>query len=358
MKENRNSNIELLRIICMIFIIFHHYSFHGGYSAFNTENFNVNIFYIQEISMLGKVACSIFAIITGYFMINKNINLKISIKKIFKLFVIYAFYNILIILIVKSFNIDNVNFKQIFKSFLSMKDGNWYFITYFIILLIAPFLNKIIKSFEERDYKIFLIILYIIWSLIPTLINDEWDFSNIDFFIIMYMTGAYIRLYVNNINMKKNKIVLFSSLFLLFSSVLFFDYIGMKLKLDIFIKNATYFRKMNSILTVLVAISMFNCFFNFNIKSKLINFISQTTMGIYLIHDNIIMRHIIWQKISPNTAYMNSPYLHSLIKVSITFILCMIIELFRIYVLEKIIINIHKNYKKVKEKYNEEYKRN
>lgn len=29
--QNRNSSIELLRIISMILIVFHHFAFHGGF---------------------------------------------------------------------------------------------------------------------------------------------------------------------------------------------------------------------------------------------------------------------------------------------------------------------------------------
>ncbi len=49
-------------------IIASHYSLHGGYPEFDVNNISNSVIFIQELSMFGKTACSVFAIITGYYL--------------------------------------------------------------------------------------------------------------------------------------------------------------------------------------------------------------------------------------------------------------------------------------------------
>ena len=51
--------------------------------------------------------------------------------------------------------------------------------------------------------------------------------------------------------------------------------------------------------------------------------------GIYLIHDNDILRPILWTVLSPNPQYVDFPYIHVLVKVSCVFIGCLAIDLLR-----------------------------
>lgn len=75
MKKERNSSLELLRIISMLLIIAYHYVIHGNFT-FTLENNAFAVAYLKVISTFGKPACAVFALITGYFMIESNTNHK------------------------------------------------------------------------------------------------------------------------------------------------------------------------------------------------------------------------------------------------------------------------------------------
>lgn len=76
-KKNRDSNIELLRIIAMCLIIFHHMALNTGIVDGYTINGNMIFGIIGGIG--GKIGVVIFLLITGYFSINKNFSFKKSI---------------------------------------------------------------------------------------------------------------------------------------------------------------------------------------------------------------------------------------------------------------------------------------
>lgn len=68
-KKNRDSNIELLRIIAMCLIIFHHMALNTGIVDGYSINGNMIFGIIGGIG--GKIGVVIFLLITGYFSINK-----------------------------------------------------------------------------------------------------------------------------------------------------------------------------------------------------------------------------------------------------------------------------------------------
>lgn len=323
-RKERNASLELLRIICMFFIILHHYAVHGGYliDASGINNYTL----IQAISFGGKLACAIFILITGYFLINSKFNY----KKVIKLIAKVTIYDVLIALIVYGFNIKNFSISECIKELIPIFFGPWFIVNYIILYFISPFLNKMLKSLDKSSYKKLIIIILLIWSLIPTITKNAWTFSNLDGFIVMYIIGAYLRLYTNeetNNNNNNLKIAVLG-IFLMILSIIWLNVLGNIIHSKKIIDNAGYFTQMNSILTVLTSIYVFIYFKNKKFINKTINYIASSMLGVYIIHDDNILRRIIWWRISPNVYYMNSNYLllHIIIKCILIFIICVIID--------------------------------
>lgn len=352
-RKKRNSSLELLRIICIILIIAHHYTVHGGYDVFTVDNFSINTAILQILSLWGKMACNIFILITGYFMIKSKFNF----KKFILLILEMIFYSLGIVIVLAIFKLHTFSLKEIIKATIPMFYGNWFLVNYLILYCLIPFLNKIINGLEKKTFRNFLIVTLVICCVIPTVaFNSKFEFNDFDIMLVMYFIGAYIGIYFND--EKRNiytKMMIILNIILVLS-VIFFDYIGIKINKDNLIKNATYFSRINSILTIFGAISTFLYFAkHHNYLSKTINFLSSSVLGIYLIHDNEYIREIIWKKVYPNVLFINTNFfiLHIIIKIFCVFIICLLIDKLRIYFLEsKIIKIIDKNQNKVKEKLN------
>lgn len=63
--RNRNSNIELLRIIAMLLIVLSHYSIHG----LGTDlAYSLNLYIADVAGLGGKLGVTIFILISGYYM--------------------------------------------------------------------------------------------------------------------------------------------------------------------------------------------------------------------------------------------------------------------------------------------------
>lgn len=327
--KKRYSEIELLKIICIFFIIAHHYAIHGGYEEFLVSEISGGIIWIQLLSLFGKIACSVFAMITGFFMIDtvRQRHYRKVVPIIFQMFV-YSW----VILAICCIN-EEVSLFTFIQELIPIVWGNWYIVNYIILYMFVPMLNQMLKNLERKNYTTLLVFILIIWCLIPTFTGQVWNFSNLDFFLVMYLIGGYIRRYCYGrikCNNRYNKLHAISCIVLLLISVIMLDLLAIILENDSILQHATYFKAFNSILAVPCAIFIFSYFmnlkFNNDIINDIINYIAKSSLGIYLIHDNELLRVIIWEKIFPNQEYINNPYIHSVIKIMLVFIVCLGID--------------------------------
>jgi surface polysaccharide O-acyltransferase-like enzyme len=313
----------------------YHYYLHSKWGTFNVDNLSFNVIIIQIFGLFGKLSCHIFMIITGYFMIKSKANY----KKIVLLILEMMFYSIGIMLIFYGFGIAEFSIKNFIKSLLPTFCGNWFLVNYILFYFFIPYLNEFINKLEQKTFKKLVILSIIVYSVIPTLTNNSWNLSNLDNFIVMYFVGAYIRLYIDcNTNKKFNIIGMIVSIILLISSVLCFDFIGKVFNLNYFVNKATYFGNPYSILSVSAAIFMFLVFKDINFNSKIVNWISSSVLGIYLIHDNeLFVNGWLWSTLFHNADTINSKYLfiYAIVEVILVFVVCLIIDKLRIYILEK-----------------------
>lgn len=303
----------------------HHYALYSGFEF--SESLTANKLIIQFLSVGGKIGANAFVIITGYFLVNS----KFKIKKLLNLILQVFTYTVVILVIISLFN--KITLKQIIQSLLPVTYSHYWFITNYIVLYIfSPFINRLIKNISIKEFRILLIVLIISQSLLTTVLNAKLDFGVIGWFITLYLIGAYIKkFYKKNKNSKKIEVmVIILSYILIFFSVVIIDMLSNKLN---FIQGKElYFTKINSIFVLINSIFLFILFSNIEIsENKIINKISSATLGVYIIHENIFLRDIIWNNIIKGGKYTFSNYLiiNAIFGIFGTFIVCTIIELLR-----------------------------
>ena len=76
--KDRNSNIELLRIVATVGVIILHYNnIESGKAFLYTENIGINYQLLLMLELLSICAVNIFIIISGFFLCESN---KLSVK--------------------------------------------------------------------------------------------------------------------------------------------------------------------------------------------------------------------------------------------------------------------------------------
>ena len=292
--QERNYGIDLLKIISMYMIVQLHVLGGGGILK-NVEIFSFNYYVAWFLEISAYCAVDVFAMITGYLMVEKKVNC----FKIIPLWLTVFFYSSLIALsfyfIPSLSSIHEPSKISIIKSFFPVISGQyWYFTAYFGMFFFIPFINIFVNSIEKRTHRNLCFTIIIVFSLLPIMKR-----SNIESFGLLhgysalwltccYVIGAYLKKYPLNITSKKSIIIYFASIF----SIWFVKYIShffvvILLKKE---KDTNIFIDYTSILVIISAIALVSFFGKIHIKSfvckKTLTFMSALSFSVYLIHTN------------------------------------------------------------------------
>lgn len=271
------------------------------------------------------------------------INSKFTLKKFLKLEGTILFYSIGILMLFSNFidPIGNIDIKTIIRSLLPLLFSMYWFATCYIVLMfISPFLNYTIKTFTKKHLQKLIITLIILWCLIPTFLKTEPGYSQFVWFVTLYLIASYTKLYFpHRINIKKHLFVAVISIIILLGSVVTFNIIGNFTGISLFLDKSIIFLRENNLLILIISIELFLVFLGIKpFYSKFINIIGCSTFGVYLIHDNYLMRAYLWKTIFRNSDYYHSKYLilHAICTIIIVYIGCTVIEIIRQNTFEKI----------------------
>ena len=270
------------------------------------------------------------------------INSTFKIKKLLKLVFEVLFYSVGIMLIFYGFGLAEFNLVTMVKSLLPITHTLYWFVTAYVMLyILSPFINILLKNCSRKMHAAFILVLFAAGSLIPSLTLGNMYVNNPGLFICFYAAAAYIRLYPDTCGLwfrkTRENFLVFAGIFLLFAAfVLTFNLIG--IYIDIFARNATHFIPLSSPLIILGGVFLFLGFKNLRIPpSKFINLVALSVFGVYLIHDNPFVREWLWHDVFRNAIWFESPYLVLIILGMgvLVFCCCVVIDLIRIWVVEK-----------------------
>jgi surface polysaccharide O-acyltransferase-like enzyme len=335
-RKHRSSNLELLRIFCMLIIVMHHFALHSGFIYGQELSFNK--FLVQGLLFGGKLGVNCFVIISGFFLVKKMFSLKKLLKLLFQVW----FYGVTLLIVCVVFKLQPIDTKMVIRSVIPIFNLNWFAETYIILYLMSPLINKLLNYLNRKEFLAAIFLITFCWSLVPSFTGAKLCFSELGWFVYLYMVGAYLRIYplpklFNDVWLQLK--VFSISLLLTFLSVGVFDVVGVKYAF--FAKHATYYYNINSIFMTIAGISLFLIFKAIKINyNKNVNNLALTMFGVYLIHDNPLINKFIWGSLFHNIEYTNDQnlLLHAFWVIPTVFMSCAAIDWTRILFVERPIL--------------------
>lgn len=229
----RNSNVELLRLASMFMIVLSHFAIHSPFS-FDAAKVTPNSVYVQ-LTVLGNLGVNIFVLISGYFLYTGG---EIRIRRyrgILPLWHGMFFSSAMVYGILATARLVPFSPVDMVKSCFPLLLEEWWFATtYVMLLLLHPFLNRMLHSLDQRSHLLLLLVFFVTWTCVPTLTGQELKCSDLLWFVNVYCWGAYIKKYRETaLKMKASHCFLAAAaLYLMFClSVLAIDGIGVVLPL-------------------------------------------------------------------------------------------------------------------------------
>ncbi len=335
-KGERESGIELFRIITMLVIIAHHYVVNSGLIDLIQESpLSLKSALLVIFGGGGKAGINCFILITGYFMCRSEITLKKFLKLIFEI----EFYCIIIYLIFLLTGYEPFSIKSLIKCLLPVYSiGSEFLGSYLVFFFFIPFLNSLINSLDEKNHQKLIILSCTVFSVIDTLCIAHVKIGYVGWFMILYFIAAYVRLYDKKIFNNRSfwLVAMLVSIFISCLSILFCILLYHKFSVG----GYYYFvADSNKLLALVTSVSAFMFFKNLNLGHvKIINKIAASAFGVLLIHANSdAMRRWLWRDVLDNVAAFNSEYfaLHAVVSVILIYVICTIIDMLRIKFVEK-----------------------
>lgn len=330
-RVGRSSNFELLRIVCMLLIIVHHFGAHGVFAE-GLPLTNQKL--IQSFITVGKLAVNVFVLISGYFLVKS----KFRLSKLIKLILQTIFFTVILYAVSCIWCEVEFDWKQLLYNFFPISTRrNWFIQIYVILYALSPFINKVINACSKTEHLLLISILLIAQLIFPYITNF-FPQSELLWFITLYLMASYIRLYPNKTTeLKRINLPVFIASF----ALMVYAYLELK---------QSYFA-MSHIVCAISSLSLFCLFKNIKMPNiKVINLISSTTLGVYLFHDNIYINKTLWNEIihCGFHAQLSLFPLYIIVMVITVFAMGMIIDFIR----QLIFIGIEKLIKKIPKKTN------
>lgn len=320
--RKRNSNIEMVRIVSMMLILF----FHGGrtVSAIESESWFVRIF-IKGTTVWGCLGVWLFVIVGAWFLVDKEFDF----KKVISLLIQTYTWILMYLLIYLIYNCVYMNFgiietiKPVIMSIIKnikIPEHYWFIRTYIFMLLISPFLNMLFESFEKRQIEKLLFVFSFILIFAQyenSAITDIFSFS------YAYVLVGYLKKFVSeDITRKMGRKTLCFVVFLIISIVKICFHIWNSNFIVVEFWGAITGR--HSIILLVFALSIFfNVVYKKPTCNRLVNNIASCTLGVYLFHEfnamwainpmNEVIKRLIEMDIIDSSIYLPIQYTISIL---------------------------------------------
>ena len=345
--EQRDSNIELLRIIAMFFIISHHLVWNSGLtSLYDYGHVTRNMEFFQLFGAWGKTGINIFVFISGYFLCTSSL----TVKRFLKVFLEAKFYAVVCYIALLLAGYEVLSGKRLFMlAFELIRSVNISFTgTFLTLYLITPFLNKLIGALNQRQHASLIGVLLTIYTVSATVLSQPLTYSELGWYVTLYLIAAYLRHYP--MPWMASRMItgcgLLVSLLLCCGTILVIDHTPLCHYMT------PYFLTNNCqhIGSLSVAVFAFLWFKNLKLGyHPVINLIASTTFGVFLIHTaSDAMRACLWKDVLGVTGWYEkgegTVLLLSFGSVLLIFLVASLIDLVRQMAIERPFFNLMRKY--------------
>lgn len=274
----RKSNIELLRVVLMLMILF----LHANYLSFGTPSI-ANDGYIgcglRTLSeSLCNVAVDVYVLISGFF------GIKFKKRGLLSLLYQVGFFSTLVLFI--NILLGNHSVIMMAEQFIT-GSAYWFVVSYVGLYILSPVLNAFIETVSKKTFKEILLI-YLAFVFIYGFLMGKGSFAggySLLSFVALYMIARYVRLYPNRYTMFKKCTDL--SVYFFFSLLIAITlYVVAMFKPEAILSVQGRLLAYHNPLTIVAAVYLFLFFSKLKLTSKTINFIAASSFSVYLLHCN------------------------------------------------------------------------
>lgn len=286
MTSQRNSSIELLRILSMLMVLnVHTFSAPNNLDILTVGGGDLARLFVDFFREASSISCvNLFVLISGYFSINWKVR-SISSLVFQVYFWIFLIYSICLI----SGYVD-FSYRQLASRIIGIMSGYWFIPAYIGLYVFAPLLNAFVEKSTRKELLWYIVIFYIFFTIdaMPFSSNYSRSGYSIYSFMGLYLIGRYLKTCnwdCHNKYLSKKKILLW------FSIVTFLIAAVAILIASIFKKGGAALHTFplstfayNNPLVIMQSVLIFIFFLKIRLRNKFVNWCSASALALYLLH--------------------------------------------------------------------------
>jgi len=281
--KNRDSNIELLRILTICGVVVLHYNGNVAFNSVTPGTANSYFLLALEIIFIGAV--DLFVLISGYFLSSTLHRKAIRAVELVVQVMIFGAGKYIVAMVLTGGGFQ-------LKALLTSMIPNNYFVTlYLTVYLISPYINKLLDILNKKQFQWLIVLSVVLFSIWPTFLDLVWEYTGMSFpglyttnsggsqygyslinFVMMYLLGAFLRKtrFLEN----QKSIIVFGELLMCVAGLFVWQTVS-----------AQTARAYCNPLVIGSAVLVFVLFRRIEIQSRTINCLAKSAFTCFLLHD-------------------------------------------------------------------------
>lgn len=329
---NRDSNMELLRILAMLGILVVHADFFALGAPSKEECMNAPLvsawrFIIENITI---ISVNLFVLLSGWYGIHPKK------KRLSEFLFQILFFNILFFCVFTIISPEKTLTRDGIGS-IFMLDGRFWFVkAYLLLYLISPILNSYTEKAPKKQFKWILIGFFIFQTVYG------WLFPSVSWFKFGYSTISFIFIYLLASFLRRYKTISGGGKFLLTTYIVFVILNSAISYASAYYDRSIYMERLiayNSPLVIIASVAIFLYFTKIHIKSGFINMVAISSFAAFLFHANYFFVEEVyrpWLKGWFNADSFTLFSIKALVFILVIFCLSIILDKIRIIVWKQI----------------------
>lgn len=281
--KHRQSNMELLRIVSMLFVLILHANFLGigAPTKVDLDAAPLSTFIRCFTEASAIVAVDVFVLISGWF------GIRFSIKKLSAFLFQVLFFSLGFFIVFSVINPSEAFTIDRIKGIFLLNGDYWFVKAYLILFILSPVLNAFVERASRKEFLTFLVSFYTLhtiygWCMdasVAFTMNGTTGLS----FIGLYMLGRYVRLfpsYLTCLPKEKDLLIYLGGVLILCVFNLLFLYLNHSITVS--------GRLYSYASPIVIASSLYLLFFfsKLSFTDKMVNWVASSCFAVYLFHCN------------------------------------------------------------------------
>lgn len=321
-KEQRQSSVELLRIIAIFMVLAVHANARvlGLPSPSDFVSSTSSSVVRMILGCIGVGGVNIFVMISGWFGIHaKPRGLAKLLFEVF--FLLWGIYAVFLLTGNATLNAHDI------KVCLTLTDEYWFVMAYVGLYVLSPVLNAFVEKATKREFQMVLVAFYVFqcyycWASGAL---DYFSGYSVTFFCGLYLTARYFRLYPVRVITSHGTAVYFACLLVIIVvSVVAMARFG----------NGARMIRYDNPLVIISSLGLLSSFARMRFHSRVVNSLATACFAVYIIHFDPLVFH--YFAMAVRWIYQSTSGLVTVVGVGVflvaVFIACWLVDRLRLYV--------------------------